>query len=202
MRAPLLTICAALLMACTACGIGPSEVIGAGEPARGFIQGTPLYFVRDGDLILVSRPDAPFGASEAVELLLGGPTDRERELSLGTRLPDGLAVKVSDHGFTLDTSGSKMRKRLTPTIQPRSKGVPAIPDRRLSTLDLDLVEKPEDRASLEPQSFPTVGRLSRLATGQLVCTIATATATRNHMKVNDVRVTVPGGKQTRCKDFM
>ncbi|MFF4416656.1 hypothetical protein ACFYY8_29385 [Streptosporangium sp. NPDC001559] len=202
MRVPFLTICVALLVACTACGISPSEVIGAGEPARGFIQGTPLYFVRDGDLILISRPNAPFGAAEAVELLLEGPTDRERELSLGTRLPDGLAVRVSDYGFTLDTSGSKMTKRLKPSIQPQSKGVPAIPDRRLSTLDLDLVEKPEDRAGLEPQSFPVVGRLSRLATGQIVCTIATATAARNHMKVNDVRVTVPGGKQARCKDFM
>ncbi|MFI7467704.1 hypothetical protein [Nonomuraea sp. NPDC049646] len=43
--------------------------------------------------------------------------------------------------------------------------------------------------------------LSRTATGQLVCTIAAATAAERGVKVDDVRVTVPGAGQARCAHF-
>ncbi|MER7128533.1 hypothetical protein [Streptosporangium saharense] len=177
-----LAACAALLAFCTACGVGPSEVIRAGEPARGFVQGTPLYFVRHGRLVSVSRPEGPLAASEAVELLVAGPTAKERDRSFDTRLPKDLAVQATDDGFALARSGSKMT------------------DRRLSTPDL--VDQPEGEAEPKQQSWPIVDRLSRLATGQIVCTIAAATAASHHMDMNDVRVTVPGGKQARCKNFM
>ncbi|MBB4920285.1 hypothetical protein [Streptosporangium saharense] len=150
-----LAVCAALLALCTACGVGPSDVIRAGEPARGFLQGTPLYFVRHGRLVAVSRPEGPLAASEAVELLVAGPTTKERERSFDTRLPKDLAVQATGDGFAL----------------ARSTPLPA-------------------------------SRLTRLATGQLVCTIAAATATERGVDVDDVRVTVPDGNQSRCADFM
>ncbi|MFI7419541.1 hypothetical protein [Nonomuraea sp. NPDC049684] len=43
--------------------------------------------------------------------------------------------------------------------------------------------------------------LSRTATGQLVCTIAAATAAERGVEVDDVRVTVPGAGQARCAHF-
>ncbi|WP_433240833.1 hypothetical protein ACQPYK_35180 [Streptosporangium sp. CA-135522] len=151
-----------LLAACTACGVGPTGVIGAGEPARGFIQGTRLYFVQHDRLVSVSRPEGPLEAAEAVELLAGGPTSKELERSFETRLPENSAVRADDDGFALDKGVS------TPVGGRRP---------------------------------PPVSRLSRMATGQLVCTIAAATAAKRGVDVDDVRVTVPDKGQARCADF-
>ncbi|MFD8556590.1 hypothetical protein ACFV1N_04755 [Streptosporangium canum] len=153
---------ALLLTACTACGVGPTDVIDAGEPARGFIQGTRLYFVQDDRLVSVGRPEGPLEAAEAVELLAGGPTSKESERSFVTRLPKNMAVRVNDDGFALDKSVSML---------------------------------------VGGRWLPPVSRLSRMATGQLVCTIAAATAAKRGMDVNDVRVTVPDRGQVRCEDF-
>ncbi|SEN00249.1 GerMN domain-containing protein [Nonomuraea pusilla] len=143
---------ALLLAACTACGVGPTDVIPAGEPARGFIQGTRLYFVQHDRLASVTRPEGPLEAAEAVELLADGPTSKERERSFTTRLPEDMAIEVDDDGFTLNKGGS-------------------------------------------------VSRLSRTATGQLVCTIAAATAAKRGVDLDDVRVAVPGKPEARCADF-
>ncbi|MEV7012302.1 hypothetical protein [Streptosporangium sp. NPDC051022] len=153
---------ALLLAACTACGVSPTGVVGAGEAARGFVDGTPLYFVRNDRLVPVSRPVGPLEAAEAVELLIGGPTEKELDRSLATRLPKNVALRVNDGGFTL------------------GRGAPMPVDGRW---------------------LPPVTRLSRMATGQLVCTIAAATAAKRGMTVDDVRVTVPDKGQVRCKDF-
>lgn len=153
---------ALLLAACTACGVGPTDVIGAGEPARGFTQGTRLYFVQHDRLVSVGRPEGPLTAAEAVELLAGGPTSKERERSIDTRLPKNTVVRVNDDGFTLD------------------KGVSML---------------------VGGKWLPPVSRLSRTATGQLVCTIAAATAAKRGVDVDDVRVTVPDKVQVRCADF-
>ncbi|WP_283134999.1 hypothetical protein [Rhizohabitans arisaemae] len=153
---------ALLLAACTACGVGPTDVIGAGEPARGFVQGTRLYFVQQDRLVSVSRPEGPLEAAEAVELLAGGPTSKESERSFVTRLPKNMTVRVNDDGFKLD------------------KGV-SIP--------------------VGGRWLPPVTRLSRMATGQLVCTIAAATAAKRGVDVDDVLVSVPDKGQVRCKDF-
>ncbi|GAA3095982.1 hypothetical protein [Streptosporangium carneum] len=153
---------ALLLAACAACGVGPSKVIGAGEPARGFVLGTPLYFVRLDRLVSISRPVGPLEAAEAVELLAEGPTSKEYDRNFDTRLPKNMAVRVNDDGFTLE------------------KSAPMLVNGRW----------------LSP-----VSRLSRMATGQLVCTIAAATAAKRGMDVDDVRVTVPDKRQVRCKDF-
>ncbi|MER7504801.1 hypothetical protein AB0L05_28955 [Nonomuraea pusilla] len=143
---------ALLLAACAACGVGPTDVIPAGEPARGFIQGTRLYFVQHDRLTSVTRPEGPLEAAGAVELLADGPTSKERERSFTTRLPENTAIEANDDGFTL------------------VKGV-------------------------------SVTRLPRMATGQLVCTIAAATAAKRGVDLDDVRVSVPGEGQARCADF-
>lgn len=152
----------ALLALCTACGITTTPVIGAGEPARGFVQGTRLYFVQDDRLVSVGRPEGPLSASEAVALLTDGPTSKERDRSFDTRIPKNTAVRVTDDGFTMD------------------KGVSMLDGGRW---------------------LPAVTSLSRTATGQLVCTIAAATAAKRGVGVDDVRVAVPGNRQVRCADF-
>ncbi|MFF4197589.1 hypothetical protein [Nonomuraea sp. NPDC001831] len=141
---------ALILTVCTACGVGPTDVIRAGEAPRGFVQGTSLYFVRHGRLVPVTRPEGPLPAAEAVVLLTGGPTSGERERGFDTGLPKGLVVRATGDAFVL--------------------GAPA-------------------------------SRLPRMATGQLVCTIAAATAVERGVQVDDVRVTVPGKGQARCADF-
>ncbi|MFI6297326.1 hypothetical protein ACIBEJ_37435 [Nonomuraea sp. NPDC050790] len=151
-----------LLLAGTACGTGPTGVVGAGEPARGFTEGTRLYFVRDGVLVSAGRPEGPLAAAEAVELLTGGPTARERERGFGTALPKNLAVRVSADGFVLDKGSSTL---------------------------------------VGGRWLPPVSRLSRPATGQLVCTIAAATAAGRGVDVDAVRVTVPDGGAARCADY-
>ncbi|MFI6321540.1 hypothetical protein ACIBG8_28655 [Nonomuraea sp. NPDC050556] len=151
-----------LVAACTACGITTTPVIGAGEPARGFIQGTRLYFVQDDRLVSVGRPEGPLSAGEAVALLRDGPTSKERDRSFDTRIPKNMAVRVTDDGFTMD------------------KGV--------SMLD-------------GGKWLPAVVSLSRVATGQVVCTIAAATAAKRGVEVNDVRVTIPDKRQVHCRDY-
>jgi hypothetical protein len=52
---------------------------------------------------------------------------------------------------------------------------------------------------VEGRWLQPASRLSRMATGQLVCTIA-ATAVKRGMDMDDVRVTVPDGGQVGCED--
>ncbi|MFI9556799.1 hypothetical protein [Nonomuraea endophytica] len=151
-----------LLLAATACGTGPTGVVGAGEPARGFTQGTRLYFVQSGGLASVGRPEGPLDAAAAVELLTGGPTAKERQRDFDTVLPRNLAVRVSDDGFALEKGSSML---------------------------------------VGGKWLPPVERLSRMATGQLVCTIAAATAAGRGVDVDEVRVTVPEKGAVRCEDY-
>ncbi|CAM5640787.1 hypothetical protein GCM10010329_66820 [Streptomyces spiroverticillatus] len=75
-------VCGLLL---TACGVQPTGVIGAGEPATGLTKGLRLYFVsKSGRLEGVSRPDAqPLNNLPGVLKLLGvGPDDDERRRGL------------------------------------------------------------------------------------------------------------------------
>ncbi|MFI6818071.1 hypothetical protein ACIBG7_37150 [Nonomuraea sp. NPDC050328] len=145
---------ALLLLTVAACGIAPTGVVDAGEPARGFTEGSHLYFVRDNHLVPVGRPDGPLTAAEAVNLLRAGPTDKERERALDTHLPANLPLRVDETSYTV--TGGQVSQAT---------------------------------------------RLPHLATGQLVCTIAAATAAQRRVPVDTVRVTVPEGGTRRCADY-
>ncbi|MFD7668022.1 hypothetical protein [Streptomyces sp. NPDC059788] len=76
------------------CGIAPTGVIDAGEPAHGVkAPGKPapdvqLYFLGPAGMRAASRPaNAPVGPDEAIQLLLAGPNDAERQRGLTNVLP-------------------------------------------------------------------------------------------------------------------
>jgi hypothetical protein len=89
---------AAAALSLAGCGIQPTGVVDAGEPARGPIAATPrpsagpstrVYFVLDGELVATPYADVPPGDAElALKVLLGGPPAHER--GLVTELPRGL----------------------------------------------------------------------------------------------------------------
>lgn len=104
-RAALLTgLTAALTLA--GCGVPPSGVIQAGEPASGMFSPSPqvlaptvvsLYFLRDGDLTAYPRKvDRPADVRAVVGLLFGGPTRTEAATATTElpRLPDRPDVTV------------------------------------------------------------------------------------------------------------
>ncbi|GAA4004744.1 hypothetical protein GCM10022247_27260 [Allokutzneria multivorans] len=72
------------------CGVRPTEIVRAGPapilPAGG--EGAVLYFLSGEQLQPASRATGqPLAPAQAVELLLGGPTDAERSAGLVTKLP-------------------------------------------------------------------------------------------------------------------
>lgn len=76
------------------CGIQPTGVVDAGEPAEGVPAGGVVYLLGpDGQLLPVQRAGLSTGGPrEAVESLLAGPDDAERAAGYRTALPDGVTV--------------------------------------------------------------------------------------------------------------
>ncbi|MET9296054.1 hypothetical protein [Streptomyces sp. NPDC003077] len=97
-----------LLGALTGCGITPSGVIDAGEPAHGVrapgkdepVADVQLFFLGPDGLRPASRPaKAPFSPQEAIRLLIEGPNEAERQRGLSNALPEfpgRVALTVSD----------------------------------------------------------------------------------------------------------
>ncbi|WP_257217518.1 hypothetical protein [Streptomyces sp. HG99] len=103
----------------TACGVPPSDVIQAGEPASGMFSPSPkpsvpvvvsLYFLDDGDLTAYPRKIGdPADLGTVVARLFGGPTTSETvtattELPRLTDTPDvtagsgnGVSIKLPNH---------------------------------------------------------------------------------------------------------
>lgn len=87
---------AALLVAALAgCGIEPSDVIDAGEPATGLKSDgqapadVQLFFLASTGLRSAARSaDRPATPQRAIDLLLTGPNAAERQRGLTTALPD------------------------------------------------------------------------------------------------------------------
>ncbi|QEU92780.1 hypothetical protein [Streptomyces kanamyceticus] len=96
----------------TGCGVRPTGVVDAGEPASGLTKGLRIYFVSEtGRLEGVSRPDERVREPAAViKLLMTGPDESERRSGLTTLVRSGqfdvtgdgdrLTVRISD--LTLD----------------------------------------------------------------------------------------------------
>ncbi|MFJ2769291.1 hypothetical protein [Streptomyces sp. NPDC087300] len=91
---PALALPLLLAAALTGCGISTTGPRQAGAPASGVQRpGTNaeyarLYFVGPYGLRSASRPtDRPLGPQQALDLLLEGPTDAERERGLASEVP-------------------------------------------------------------------------------------------------------------------
>ncbi|MEU4846456.1 GerMN domain-containing protein [Streptomyces gilvosporeus] len=84
----------ALAVALTGCGIAPTDVIDAGEPASGVkAPGQPtadvqLFFYGPNGLRSATRPaKAPADPQSAIDLLMDGPNHAERQRGLSSVLP-------------------------------------------------------------------------------------------------------------------
>ncbi|MCX5207369.1 hypothetical protein OG897_38955 [Streptomyces sp. NBC_00237] len=92
------TLCALLL---SACGVQPTGVIGAGEPATGLTKGLRLYYVsKSGRLEGVSRPDlTPVrNLADALKYLAGGPNSAEQKRGLTSPLGPPPSYEVTGNG--------------------------------------------------------------------------------------------------------
>ncbi|MFH8344533.1 hypothetical protein [Streptomyces sp. NPDC018045] len=93
--------------ALTGCGIEPTGVIDAGEPAHGLkapgkpVPDVQLYFLGPTGLRPASRPaTAPVGPEEAINLMMKGPNDAEQQRGLTNVLPvlPGKVTAETDNG--------------------------------------------------------------------------------------------------------
>lgn len=145
--APLVGLAAALTL--TACGVPPSGVIEAGEPASGMFSPDPkpsapvvvsLYFLRDGELTAYPREvGEPADLGAVVGVLFGGPTASEAETAttalprlkrapdvtaggdaVSVQLPDGVAPLGQPAMLQLACTVAHMRTSFT--------AIPAEPD--------------------------------------------------------------------------
>ncbi|MEU8781572.1 hypothetical protein [Streptomyces sp. NPDC048637] len=89
----------------TGCGIAPTDVIDAGEPATGVKSpGQPeadvqLFFYGPSGLRSATRPaKTPADPEEAIRLLMKGPNHAERMRGLSSVLPKFLAPPTADTG--------------------------------------------------------------------------------------------------------
>ena len=105
-----LTLLPALLL--TGCGIRGTDVIESGRPATGEVQpdlerSAVLYFVAPDRRVLPVRRYVvgPVSAAGALEMLLAGPDQRERDARLSTEVPvQHGRVLLSGHGDALQAN--------------------------------------------------------------------------------------------------
>ncbi|MEU6264920.1 hypothetical protein [Saccharopolyspora shandongensis] len=91
---------ALLVSALAGCGVQPTDVLGAGEPATGLPQGMRVYFASDSGLRGVARPGVEIDDLRvAIKLLLGGPNETELHSGLSTLSRDDQELHAtSDRG--------------------------------------------------------------------------------------------------------
>jgi hypothetical protein len=101
------TLAGALAGLLGGCGVRPTGVVDAGEPARGLADQSVLrlYFVDGRQVRPVPRGDAPTGdPALALKLLMAGPDEREIRAGFSTDIPDGMGVldlRVTDRSITI-----------------------------------------------------------------------------------------------------
>lgn len=89
------------------CGVRPTGVVDAGEPARGLADRSVLrlYFVDGRQVRPVPRGDLPAGdPAIALKVLIAGPDEREIRAGFSTDIPDGMGVsdlRVTDRSITI-----------------------------------------------------------------------------------------------------
>jgi hypothetical protein len=86
-----------VLFALSGCGVRPTGVLTAGRPAVGAARGPVLYFLsREGILRPTQREIGQLGTiTNALQLLVAGPTEAERASGLVTAVPKLLVEAVS-----------------------------------------------------------------------------------------------------------
>lgn len=98
---------AAALALLTGCGVRPTGIVDAGEPATGLTKGLRIYFVSETGLLEgVTRPDEAVREPAAViKLLMSGPDESERR--------SGLTTLVHRGQFDVTGGGDKLTVRIS-----------------------------------------------------------------------------------------
>lgn len=105
MRGRLRGLAAALGIVLAGCGVQPTGVVDAGEPASGLTRGARLYFASAGGLRAVPVVDREVESlGMVVKLLLMGPPPGGRA--------DGLTSFVELPGFSVTGKGARVTLRL------------------------------------------------------------------------------------------
>ncbi|MFI9627261.1 hypothetical protein [Streptomyces sp. NPDC052042] len=105
MRGRLAGVVAALGIVLTGCGVQPTGVVGAGEPASGLTSGARLYFASAGGLRAVPVGDTEIkNLDTVVKLLLKGPPPGGPA--------DGLTSFVELPGFSAAGTGTRVTLHL------------------------------------------------------------------------------------------
>ncbi|MFJ3926226.1 hypothetical protein [Streptomyces sp. NPDC090022] len=118
-------VAAALTLALTACGVPPSDVIQAGEPASGMPAPGPtppapfavhLYFWNNGDVVAYPRRiNGPGDLGNVVDQLFSGPTASEA-MTATTQLP-----RLSAAPTVVADSGTGVSVKLPKGVAPLSQ---------------------------------------------------------------------------------
>ncbi|MEV6420766.1 hypothetical protein [Streptomyces sp. NPDC051662] len=138
------------------CGVQPTGVIGAGEPASGLTRGVRLYFASDSGLRGVSRPDTEIkNLGAVVKMLAAGPGPAE--------LRDGLTSLLQQlGGYTVTGTGTQVTVQLDGPYPEsgRDQGTgqlvctlaraQSVLDPEVRTDDVEVTLRPSDGAALGP----------------------------------------------------
>ncbi|MGW7362776.1 GerMN domain-containing protein [Streptomyces sp. NPDC054841] len=102
---------AVLVAVLAGCGVQPTGVVDAGEPATGLTKGLRLYYARDARLQGVPRPDTPVTNLDSVIKLLSTeptPAEQERGLSNLVRVTGAYEATGSGDRITLRIPGTDL----------------------------------------------------------------------------------------------
>ncbi|MFG2624442.1 hypothetical protein [Streptomyces sp. NPDC048473] len=148
-------VVAALGIALMGCGVQPTGVIGAGEPASGPTRGMRLYFASDSGLRGVPLLDREVKDLNAVvKLLAAGPPPAEQR--------DGLTSLVQLGGYSVTGTGTRVTVRLDgPYAESgRDQGTgqlvctlaraQSVLDPKVRTDDVEVTLRPSGSAALGP----------------------------------------------------
>jgi hypothetical protein len=148
-------VVAALGIALIGCGVQPTGVIGAGEPASGLTRGVRLYFASDSGLRGVPLLDREVkDLNTVVKLLAVGPPPAEQR--------DGLTSLVQLGGYSVTGTGTRVTVRLdgpyAATGRDQGTGqlvctlarAQSVLDPKVRTDDVEVTLRPSEGAALGP----------------------------------------------------
>jgi hypothetical protein len=122
-----------LLVALTGCGIRPAAPIPGLEAPRGPAENTlpALYWVAEGKVVAVNRPQGSVNGADVVALLAQGPTADEQKRGLTTEVPFDATPAFVDRvasglDVTLSTDVSQLSKAAVQQIVCTMLGLQAV----------------------------------------------------------------------------
>ncbi|MGW6287628.1 GerMN domain-containing protein [Streptomyces sp. NPDC055107] len=147
---------AALGTALVGCGVQPTGVIGAGEPASGLTRGMRLYYASDTGLRAVPVLDRGFTSLDAVmKLLAQGPTAAERREGLTTlfHAPSGYTVTGDGTRVTVELEGpywAEARDQVTGQLVCTLASFQSVGEAEVRADDVEVTIRPGEGPVLGP----------------------------------------------------